>query len=388
MRLNSGDCTPEAQSAQRREWLPACCSCLSGCEEGAVSLVRIGEEQVGTPTPARTSASAEAWASAGTNCTAEAVQCPPTLRFAHSPVPDDRPASCLPTPAQTCVGPPGHQPTCQPANPTRECGVDWQGVGAQLYGCIPSPTRHATQGQKWQARRDVLCWAAQEERTRETSEVGRHGVHQPTARGTVPTEYLGTSLVEPWSSFWSSFAGPTRLGRRALLPASVNQDRSAKTVHISQYQFHSTQRSPSAHHKPQPTACSCLQGELGSPPSQLYYMPICALHLLQAARRGHSFCAPSVRSRECCRDLLSPPSQPGPSGTYLGTHPATYLGIHGGPVRPFLARFLCGLMRATNKQSTRPAGLPPGSPPPGLSFFRSRLKNHARMGRRKGEAHV
>lgn len=186
MRLNSGDCTPEAQSAQRREWLPACCSCLSGCEEGAVSLVRIGEEQVGTPTPARTSASAEAWASAGTNCTAEAVQCLPTLRFAHSPVPDARPASCLPTPAQTCVGPPGHQPTCQPANPTRECGVDWQGVGAQLYCCIPSPTRHATQGQKWQARRDVLCWAAQEERTRETSEVGRHGVHQPTARGTVP----------------------------------------------------------------------------------------------------------------------------------------------------------------------------------------------------------
>lgn len=45
MRLNSGDCTPEAQSAQHREWLPACCSWLSGCEEGAVSLVQIGEER-------------------------------------------------------------------------------------------------------------------------------------------------------------------------------------------------------------------------------------------------------------------------------------------------------------------------------------------------------
>lgn len=59
MRLNPGDCTPEAQSAQHREWLPACCSWPSGCEEGAVSLVRIGEEQFGThhlDTWARTSA--------------------------------------------------------------------------------------------------------------------------------------------------------------------------------------------------------------------------------------------------------------------------------------------------------------------------------------------
>lgn len=45
MRLNLGDYPPEAQSAQHREWLPACCSCLSGREEGAVSLVPKGEEQ-------------------------------------------------------------------------------------------------------------------------------------------------------------------------------------------------------------------------------------------------------------------------------------------------------------------------------------------------------
>jgi hypothetical protein len=53
MRLNLGDCTPEAQSATKhREWLPACCSWLSGggrsrftCpEEGRMDMASAGTE--------------------------------------------------------------------------------------------------------------------------------------------------------------------------------------------------------------------------------------------------------------------------------------------------------------------------------------------------------
>lgn len=246
MRLNSGDCTPEAQSAQRREWLPACCSCLSGCEEAAVSLVRIGEEQVGTPTPARSSACDQAWASAGTNCTADAVQCPPTLRFAHLVYPH------LPRPGWV----PGYQPTCLPANlPT--CQPDSRmrrrlaRGGGQLYTIAVFPRPLAMPPKAKSGRRAEMSCVGRRKR-KGPGRLPRLGGTVCTSQRREAQQVPGRALVELWSSFWSSFAGPTRLGRRALLPASVNQDRSAKTVHISQYQFHSTQRSPSAHHRPRP----------------------------------------------------------------------------------------------------------------------------------------
>lgn len=123
MRLNLGDCTPEAQSAQHREWLPACCSWPSGCEEGAVSLVRIGEEQVGTHqlgTHQRQAPRRRDWASAGTGCTTRCGSCPVPAHPATlepSPVPDARPASYYPHLPRPWVGP---RVTNQPANlPTR-----------------------------------------------------------------------------------------------------------------------------------------------------------------------------------------------------------------------------------------------------------------------------
>ena len=151
MRLNLGDCTPEAQSAQHREWLPACCSCLSGCEEGAVSLVPMGEEQVGAPPPGthqRPTPGPQDWASAGTNCTSCGscpVPCPPsTSHMSRTPGPP------LITHTRPGLGgSQGYQPTCQPANPARECGGDLQRVGAQLRCNIHSPCHtHVKKGRR------------------------------------------------------------------------------------------------------------------------------------------------------------------------------------------------------------------------------------------------
>lgn len=172
----------------------------------------------------------------------------------------------------------------------------------------------------------------------------------------------------------SSFAGATRLGRRALLPGSVNQDRSANTVHISQYEFHSTQRSSLAHHKPQldgQTACSCLQGELGSPrPNFIRCQPACAApHAANAASgtprapRAPFACRASGAENAGRRDLLSTSSLPGTNNKYQSMY-ARFV--------PFLrvsSTVLCA--PPTSKQAPKPAGLPPAwSPAPcPLSFF-------------------
>lgn len=130
MRLNLGDCTPEAQSAQHREWLPACCSWLSGCEEGAVSLVQIGEERKLAHTkvlghaPTRATQgpktrlvqvpAAQAGQEAGQKLRKLSSARPPST---SSPVPDARPASYYPhLPRPLWVpGLPTNLPTCQPA---------------------------------------------------------------------------------------------------------------------------------------------------------------------------------------------------------------------------------------------------------------------------------
>lgn len=60
------------------------------------------------------------------------------------------------------------------------------------------------------------------------------------------------------------------------------------------------------------------QGELGSPPSQLYLIPACTdphsesqLHMLQAARREQPSARRVPGAENVDRDLLSTPSLPG-----------------------------------------------------------------------------
>lgn len=215
-------------------------------------------------------------------------------------------------------------------------------------------------------------------------------------RGTAGTR-SSSALVEVWSSLGRAFgralqdqqgwgAGPCFL--RPSIKIDLPKPCTYRNIRSIPPRDH-----PLPITSPGQTACSSLQGELGSPPSQLYYTVYANLRSAPAA--GGTPRALLLRAERQEPRMLqgsAPAAFPARSQRYVPRCPPCHLGVHRGPVRPFLARFLCSLMRATNKQAskqaTRPAGLPPGSPPPGLSFFLSRLRNHARMDRRKGEAHV
>lgn len=222
MRLNLGDCTPEAQSAQHREWLPACCSWPSGCEEGAVSLVRIGEEQFGThhlDTWARTSARPQGGETGlaqvpAAQRAAEAVQSASPPAFEFSPVPDARPAPNyphLPRP-EWVPGLPTNLPTCQRGLRMRRRLAKG---GGQLHYCN-SPTLPPKSAKsrvagiyscRWILGRYVPIladWAGGKDPGRFPRLGGRHGVHRPMAHAR------------------SSFAGATGLGHRAL-PSLLRQ---------------------------------------------------------------------------------------------------------------------------------------------------------------------
>lgn len=212
MRLNLGDCTPEAQSAQHREWLPACCSWPSGCEEGAVSLVRIGEERVGcwhthAPTPGP-----QDRASAGTSCTAaEAAQSPPALLPSNfSSVPDARPASYYPHLPRPVWVPrlPTNLPTCQPGLRTRRLA---NGVGGQLQSALVNPATTVKSGRRVKISPGL---GRRQGPRRFFSKVGRHGVHCKC--------HTQVQLYGVWS------AGATRLGHQALprRPRLARQSRS------------------------------------------------------------------------------------------------------------------------------------------------------------------
>lgn len=152
-------------------------------------------------------------------------------------------------------------------------------------------------------------------------------------------------------------------------------DRSAKTVHISQYEFHSTQRSSLAHRKPQPdnlTACSCVQPELGSPrPNFIKCQPASQsaglhgssrpleMHLLQAARRERLLRAERQEPRMLGRDLLSTSSLPGAKVAHYQSMYVRFV--------PFLrvsSTVLCAppaSKQASNKDCGRPASVVPDS---------------------------
>lgn len=133
-------------------------------------------------------------------------------------------------------------------------------------------------------------------------------------------------------------------------------------MHISQYEFHSNQAILSAHHKPQPDSMQAVSRVSLDRlrPNFIRCQPTCAAPHGRSAAHGctccrrhaeSTFCAPSVRSRECWQGYALDVFPPGAK--------ACSLSIHVWPVRPFLARFLCSLMRATksNQPSSRDSRL-------------------------------
>lgn len=162
----------------------------------------------------------------------------------------------------------------------------------------------------------------------------------------------------------SSSAGVTRLGRRALLPYPVSPSPSIKIDLPNPCTYRNMCSipprdpllpitSPGQQARQHAAACRVSLDRLV--PTLLDASQACAAphgcsRCTCCKRHAESvFCAPSVRSRECCRDLLSTSSLPGGPGL---------LSIHEWPVRPFLARLLYSLMRATNKQSDQACGSP------------------------------
>lgn len=293
-----------------------------------------GRAQVGAPTYQRPGP--QDWASAGTSCAAaEAVQCPPTLEHSTSYYPH------LPRPVWA-RGLPTNLPTR-----LENAAATGKGWGPATLIVIRSPAHPQVKS----GRRSDIGQAWQEARTRE--------IFQGWEVGRALQEQQG----------WG--AGPCFLAPLVSQSRSICQNRAHIAIGVP---FHPEILScPSQAPARRPTACSCVQGELGSPrPNFIRCQPTCtAPHAANAARGTPrapraAFGVPSVRSRECWQ------------GSALDVFPTQYreqVPIHVCPVRPFLARFLYSLMRATNKQASKqapkPAGLPPAwSPAPGsLSFF-------------------